>query len=615
MYVTSLTLRNFKRFGEATFELGTLNLLVGPNNSGKSTILQALSLLQFCVRSTLHRKNLGYVLENVSLGQEEFAVIPVADPLDLWRDRKAQRAGKHLKIELEANLSNQTQLAFLIDLTFNRFGIQPEVRQGSVDGLESLNIVFVPGYVGFLPREERRTPAVRQSLVAQGRHGEIIRNILLDLYDTRDSYQAFQGLLREVFPEIELIEPSFEEKTDLYIQVRYREDIAVGERKTKGTKGLDLISAGSGFHQFLQIFSNILYSRPTTLLLDEPDAHLYSTLQKEVLRLFKALLKERRVGQVLIATHSTELISRIQPNEIILLGGEQPVRLSRRADIPRVLEGLGAVDNLALLNIRICRRLLLLESGQDAAVLERFLRVLWGDATYRHFSARVAILALNGSPLNRDVDGILDAIRRIVEPEDSLQVFVISDRDYLFDEERLTKLAEFREKRSQRWYIWGRQEIENYLVLLEPILRVCEEEKESQPLFAVPREQIAHKIEEFVEASRTAVLDKLMNRFQQQDRGRQPATCRQLAEQYLTDEWKGERRLHLCDAKEVVLPRLREWLHETHHVSLSNARLAEAFSRDEIAQDVKDVAAQLLEFAGMNGGATPGNARQKPDQA
>lgn len=322
MHVKSLTLRNFKRFSQATFDLRTLNLLVGPNNSGKSTVLQALSLFQFCVRSTLRRKNAGYVLENVSLGQEEFAVIPVADPLDLWKDRKAQRAGKHLKIELEAKLSNETQLAFLIDLTFNRFGIQPEVRQGSPDGLESLNIVFVPGYVGFLPREERRTPVVRQSLVAQGRHGEIIRNILLDLYSTPDSYQAFQGLLREVFPEIELIEPSFEEKTDLYIRVRYREDATAGERKTKGMRGLDLISAGSGFHQFLQIFSNILYSRPSTLLLDEPDAHLYATLQKEVLRLFKALLRDRRVEQLLIATHSTELISRIQPNEIILLGGE-----------------------------------------------------------------------------------------------------------------------------------------------------------------------------------------------------------------------------------------------------------------------------------------------------
>lgn len=113
LYVKSLTLRNFKRFEEATFDLRPLNLLVGPNNSGKSTVLQALSLFQFCVRSTLRRKNSGYALENVSLGQEEFAVIPVADPLDLWKDRKAQRAGKHLKIELGAEIRTKPILCSL----------------------------------------------------------------------------------------------------------------------------------------------------------------------------------------------------------------------------------------------------------------------------------------------------------------------------------------------------------------------------------------------------------------------------------------------------------------------------------------------------------------------
>lgn len=489
---------------------------------------------------------------------------------------------------------------FLIDLTFNRFGIQPEVRKGTTDGLESLNIVFVPGYVGFLPREERRTPAVRQALVAQGRHGEIIRNILLDLYDTPDSYHAFQGLLREVFPEIELIEPAFEQKTDLYIHVRYREDGGAKDRKSKGARGLDLISAGSGFHQFLQIFSNILYYPPSTLLLDEPDAHLYSTLQKEVLRLFKALLKESRVDQVLIATHSTEFISAMQPNEIILLGGERPAPLSERADIPRVLEGLGAVDNLALLNIRICRRLLLLESKEDAAVLERFLRILWGDATYRSFIARVALLPLNGSPLNRDVDGILHAIARVVQPEGPLEAFVLSDRDYLFDEDRDAKLTEMKAKEGQRWYIWRRQEVENYLLVLGAVLRVCADDKKDQPLFAAPEGEIGAKLEEAIEASRTAALDKLMNRFDQQERGRTPATCRQLAEEFLVRNWVGARRLDLCDAKEVVLPRLREWLHETYHISLSNVRLAEAFSADEIPQDVKDVASQLSAFAEIN---------------
>jgi energy-coupling factor transporter ATP-binding protein EcfA2 len=174
MFVTELRLRNFKRFEDATFRLDRFNVVVGPNNSGKSTLLQALALLQFCVRNTLRRKNSSYELKNVSLGQEDFAVIPVAEPLDLWTERRSQRSGKHVDIEIDAQLSSGTALRFTIDLSYNRFGIQPDLKHGGEDDLAALNITFVPGYVGFLPREERRTPAVRQGLMAQGRHGDIM---------------------------------------------------------------------------------------------------------------------------------------------------------------------------------------------------------------------------------------------------------------------------------------------------------------------------------------------------------------------------------------------------------------------------------------------------------
>ncbi len=112
MHVTKLQVRNFKRFEAAVFELGPFNVVVGPNNSGKSTLLQAMALLQFCIRSTLQKRNSSYELTNISLGQEEFAVIPVAEPLDLWKDRKAQKGGKHIKIEIEAELSNETIVVF-----------------------------------------------------------------------------------------------------------------------------------------------------------------------------------------------------------------------------------------------------------------------------------------------------------------------------------------------------------------------------------------------------------------------------------------------------------------------------------------------------------------------
>jgi AAA15 family ATPase/GTPase len=45
--ITKLTLRNFKSVDEQTYHFTQFDLLVGRNNSGKSTVLQALAIWQF----------------------------------------------------------------------------------------------------------------------------------------------------------------------------------------------------------------------------------------------------------------------------------------------------------------------------------------------------------------------------------------------------------------------------------------------------------------------------------------------------------------------------------------------------------------------------------------
>ena len=42
--LTKLTIRNFKRFGEVEIELGSPVVFIGPNNSGKTSAMQALAL-------------------------------------------------------------------------------------------------------------------------------------------------------------------------------------------------------------------------------------------------------------------------------------------------------------------------------------------------------------------------------------------------------------------------------------------------------------------------------------------------------------------------------------------------------------------------------------------
>ena len=58
--ITKLTIRNFKRFGEIEIELDNPVVFIGPNNSGKTSALQALALWQVGInRWNEKRKEIG----------------------------------------------------------------------------------------------------------------------------------------------------------------------------------------------------------------------------------------------------------------------------------------------------------------------------------------------------------------------------------------------------------------------------------------------------------------------------------------------------------------------------------------------------------------------------
>src|SRR5436190_880136 len=120
-----LTVTNFKRFRtEMRIDLEPITVLVGANNSGKSTVLQALSFFQYCVDVTRKKKNGTLSLERVTIGPEEFGALPVTSPRDLWPDG---RAGGAQAIRLTAESMDGAMAGFEIKLSYNRFSIVPSV--------------------------------------------------------------------------------------------------------------------------------------------------------------------------------------------------------------------------------------------------------------------------------------------------------------------------------------------------------------------------------------------------------------------------------------------------------------------------------------------------------
>jgi len=87
--LTRLTIRNFKVFDEVDVELGERVVLVGPNNSGKTSALQALALWSAGVRRWVEKRGAGNVPKEragVTINRRDLIAVPVPAANLLWHD-------------------------------------------------------------------------------------------------------------------------------------------------------------------------------------------------------------------------------------------------------------------------------------------------------------------------------------------------------------------------------------------------------------------------------------------------------------------------------------------------------------------------------------------------
>ncbi|NUO83733.1 ATP-binding protein [candidate division KSB1 bacterium] len=527
----------------------------------------------------------------------------------MWKDRRTQEGNNTLiPIRVSGELYGGSKYDFEVNLRFNRFSVQINSSDPPLLQTGALNIALIPGYTGFNPREERRTAVVRRELRALGQSGTIIRNILLDLRENAERWKRFIDVLQSIFPGLHLFEPEFEEQVDRYIRVTYSEGELLPLPRRKKTTAFDIFSSGSGFHQFLQILSGILVEQTSTVLLDEPDAHLFSKLQAELYGVLK-LLRDDGI-QVVAATHSTELIAAASPEQIISFTHVSPHRLHVQTEVLNTVENLGGLENLALLLIDSYRKVVIVEDKYDESLLHLFVRQILGDQEYAQLQSRLIFLhhhtRPNGATVKKMLDTLCQAFRS-TKPVD-VKAFVVADRDYALDEQLVQELEKYARHESpfaanQTWHIWQRAEIENYLLVPDAIVRAVRNAAptpSTPSLFEPTKEKVWELLDHAVEASREAVRKRLIDAFHDRNRleklGWQASTVTEKAEEFLAQIWHGDQRYTWCDAKKVVLPRLRDAIQKQYDITVTDRAIVEALTPNDVPEDLRRAVKKLVAF-------------------
>jgi hypothetical protein len=359
--IRKVTLRRFKRFDEVAFDIPGHIVLAGPNNTGKTTLLQAIAAWSLALNrwkqlNDFQRHGGGY--KKAPIARQAFSAVPLRAFDLLWNERHYQEP---VEIEIESAAGWRATIELIPDST-EQIYVRP---QSSLDPSDTRRIgisaVFVPPMTGIGTEEPVYQRPKQDQLLGQGKPGDIIRNLLVEAHHS-ESWGVLQDSIKRLFG-YELIPPDAS-GADIIAEYRSRPE----------SPRLDIAGAGSGFQQVLMLLT-FLHTRPASvLLLDEPDAHLHVILQDAIYRELRSVAAEQN-SQLIIATHSEVIINSVEPQELCMVLGS-PRILAGAVERTQLVNSLGVLSHTDIMQALEAPGILYLEDYTDLEILLQFAKVL-----------------------------------------------------------------------------------------------------------------------------------------------------------------------------------------------------------------------------------------------
>lgn len=456
--INTVRIRGFKRFEDVEFRLPGHVVLVGPNNTGKTTVLQAIASWALALRRwrELNDFNARQGYAKAPIARHAFSAVPLRSFDFLWKDRRYR---ERIEIELRHNAGWSVTMEFIPDST-EQIYVRPKA-DASAETLRSLDpqTVFVPSMTGLgIDEPLYHLPKIEQ-LLGLGRPGEVLRNLLAEASRNEVAWERIQSSIEKLFG-YEILPP---ETGGAHIIAEYR--VAGAEHPR-----FDIASAGSGFQQVLMLLA-FLYTRPSAiLLLDEPDAHLHVILQDAIYHELRTAAAQQR-SQLIIATHSEVVINSAEPRELYALLDE-PRRIADIADRSRLISSLRALSNADVMQVCNARGILYVEGFTDISILRAWAARL-GHCADRLLSTEVmwkptVFQSQEGQPRTKGIkaEDHFDALR-LVRDDLSGLVLIDGDAHSGIQDSAITGAGLQRLR-------WRRYEIESYLLHPDSLARFVE---------------------------------------------------------------------------------------------------------------------------------------------
>ena len=587
--ITSVRFERYKAFRSFSVSLQRMNILVGPNNCGKSTIIRAFRVLDMALRQARAKRaerisHDGHLVWGHRLSEDR---LPISLE-NVHTDYEETDA----RVTFRCSTGNSLVLVFPAD---GGCILIPDAQgrdchtPGNFRNRFPIDIQVVPELGPLEDEESVLTEHTIRRGLSTHRASRHFRNYW---YSRPQGFEEFAEMVSQTWPGM-VIEPPEARLEEVGSPGQFSQRLRMFCREDRMTR--ELYWSGYGFQVWCQLLTHISRGRNSTMLVvDEPEIYLHPDVQHQLVGIL------RDAGpDIVAASHSTEIIGEADPTEILIIDKtrQSATRLKEIEQVQGALDTIGSIHNIALTHLARTGRMLYVEGPTDFRILRRFARRLG----YRQLAAGNDITPIESGGFGswKKIEASAWAFERALRGQ--FRIGVLFDRDYFPDEE----IEEVRGKLAGHFrpvHVHGRKELENYMLSAEPLERAVRRalrERARRTGAEVPDGvDIEQLLEDITSEYRKDVTSQLISKRSSFLRatGVDMGTLAGDVMREVEARWeKLGSRLELVPGK-GVLKDLREQLSARYSISLTDFRIIDEFREDEIPEDFARFLAELEEF-------------------
>ena len=585
LHIVSIKYNNYKSFKNFAVSLTSFNILVGPNNAGKSTVIGSLKILAEGIRKAKVKKPLAITSP---FGVEKLGYSIDLNQVSVATENVFHNYDENSPAIINFKLSDGAHLfvfflsrgeCFMYHESEKTFVRSPSEFKKYVE----LEIGFVP-ILGPVDHSERlfQKEAARLALLTY----TASRNFRNIWYHYNEDFEEFKELIKATWPGMDIDPPEINRSS-----IAATLDMFCPEERIPR----EIFWAGFGFQVWCQMLTYIVKNKNASLfLIDEPDIYLHSDLQRQLLGILKSLGPD-----IIIATHSTEMISEAELNDILLINKENQSakRIKDPSQLKDIFQVLGSNLNPVLTQIAKTKRVLFVE-GKDFLMFSKIARILRKEqVANRGDFAVVPIEGFNPTRLRAFKEGIEKTIGS------SILSAVIFDRDYRSESEVRAEQKDLKAG-NHFSHIHSCKEIENFLLVPEAILKAIQDRLSESNSRSGKSQQFKDDINIFLEKISNDFKHKTQAQLQSHRLRYEKIINHRLDESTIIEnilnefetQWTNlKERLKIIPGKDF-LSALNLKLQEEYKVTITAANIINSLQKNSVPDELKTLIEQIDSF-------------------